>query len=223
MSQLLPQIRVRILAGLVFLLPLGICLWLIDALFRIVDRLVTNQLRPWLGLEGLPGFGALWASRLIALVLLLLILYVVGALGAHVLGKQLLEAGVQAVERIPVVGGVYRATRQLFDALGPGGRSAFRRCVLLEYPRRGLWTLGFVSNERRQSVGDPPVSSLAVYVPTAINPTAGFFLLVPEADTIPLRISVEEGLKVVVSGGIVLPADGLERSDPNPLARSTPA
>ncbi len=201
----MPQIRVRILAGLVFLLPLGVCLWLADFLFRVVDRLVTNQLRPWLGFEGFPGFGALWASRVVALLVLLLVLYVVGTLAANVFGKRLLEAGVQAIERIPVVGGIYRGTRQLFDALGPGGRSAFRRCVLLEYPRRGVWAIGFVSNERRQPLGDPPVACLAVYVPTAINPTAGFFLMVPEHETRALSITVEEGLKIVVSGGIVMP------------------
>ncbi|MFN7965223.1 MAG: DUF502 domain-containing protein [Acidobacteriota bacterium] len=209
MSRLIPQIRVRVLAGLVFLLPLGVCLWLADILFRLVDRLVTNQIRPWLGFEGLPGLGALWASRLVALVVLLLVLYLIGTLAANVFGKRLLEAGVQAVERIPVVGGIYRGTRQLFDALGPGGRSAFRRCVLLEYPRRGLWTIAFVSNERRQLLGDPPVPCLGVYVPTAINPTAGFFLMVPEHDTRPLAITVEEGLKIVVSGGIVMPATAL--------------
>lgn len=216
MSRWFPQLRVRVLAGLVFLLPLAVCFWLIDALFRIVDRLVANQLRPWLGLEGLPGFGALWASRLIALIGLLVLLYVVGMIGANILGRRLLDWTVAGLERIPMIGGVYRTTRQLFTAIGPGSGSAFRRCVLIEYPRVGCWAIGFVSNERRQSLGEDTEPCLAVYVPTALNPTAGFFLLVPERQARPLSISVEEGLKIIVSGGIVLPPEHWLRPEVRP-------
>lgn len=216
MSGGFPHVRVRLLTGLVFLLPLAVCLYLFNALFRLVDWLITNQIRPLLGLEALPALVALWASRLVALVLLLWVLYLIGSLATNMFGKRLLEAGVQAIERIPVIGGIYRATRQLFDALGPGGRSAFRRCVLVPFPQAGTWAIGFVSNETRQWLGEPAGPAIAVYVPTAINPTAGFFLLVPEQQVKPLTISVEQGLKIVVSGGIVMPEGELLAAAPKP-------
>jgi uncharacterized membrane protein len=199
------HVRRQLLAGFFFLLPLGVSVWFFLFMMRLIDRLAADELR---GLFQGPGEStrlAVWLTRLIALLLTLGVLYLVGLFGTHVIRPQLLEAGEQWISRVPFFGAVYRATRQISDALRVGGAATFRRCVLIEYPRAGIFTIAFVSNARTFEAGRPPRRVLPVFLPTTPNPTSGFFLLVPEEDTIPLALSVEEGIKVIVSGGIFMP------------------
>jgi uncharacterized membrane protein len=194
-----------LLAGFFFLLPLGVSVWFFFFMMRLSDRLAADELR---GLFQGPGEStrlAVWLTRLIALLLTLGVLYLVGLFGTHVIRPQLLEAGEQWISKVPFFGTVYRATRQISDALRVGGAATFRRCVLIEYPRAGIYTIAFVSNTRTFEAGRPERRVLPVFLPTTPNPTSGFFLLVPEEDTIPLALSVEEGIKVIVSGGIFMP------------------
>jgi uncharacterized membrane protein len=199
------HVRRQLLAGFFFLLPLGVSVWFFFFMMRLIDRLAADELR---GLFQGPGEStrlAVWLTRLIALLLTLGVLYLVGLFGTHVIRPQLLEAGEQWISKVPFFGTVYRATRQISDALRVGGAATFRRCVLIEYPRAGIYTIAFVSNTRTFEAGRPERRVLPVFLPTTPNPTSGFFLLVPEEDTIPLALSVEEGIKVIVSGGIFMP------------------
>ena len=199
------HVRRQLLAGFFFLLPLGVSIWFFLFMMKLIDRLAADELR---GLFQGPGEAtrvSVWLTRLIALVLTLVVLYFVGLFGTHVIRPQLLEAGEQWISKVPFFGSVYRATRQISDALRVGGSATFRRCVLVEYPRAGIFTIAFVSNSRTFEAGRPPRRVLPVFLPTTPNPTSGFFLLVPEEDTIPLALSVEEGIKVIVSGGIFMP------------------
>lgn len=200
-----PHVRRQLLAGFFLLLPLGVSIWIFTFMVKLIDRLAAEELRSLLKLPGEPNWIIVWVTRLAALLVTLLALYLAGLFGTHVIRPQLLEAGEQWISKVPFFGGVYRATRQISDALRLGGRDAFRRCVLIEYPRRGIYTLAFVSSGRAITLGDPPQRVLSIFVPTTPNPTSGYFLLVPERDTIPLELSVEEGLKVIVSGGIFMP------------------
>jgi uncharacterized membrane protein len=108
---------------------------------------------------------------------------------------------------VPLVKGIYGGARQLLDALGSGGKGAFSRVVLVAYPRPGVFTLGFVTNESRARVpiGEVSVETLMVFFPTTPNPTSGWLALVPVEDVLEVDLSIEEGVKLIVSGGIVTP------------------
>jgi uncharacterized membrane protein len=207
------HVRLRLLTGVLFLVPLAVCLWLVEVLFRIIDGIVTHPVQRLIEQHSELGFGALWVARGIAVLFLLALFYAVGVVAANVFGSRLLKVVEGAIKSIPVVGGVYGGIRQMTDALGAGRGTAFRRCVLLEYPRREVWTVGFVTSEHRQLMGPARVPHLSVFVPTTPNPTAGFFLLVPEVQCRPTRLSLEEGFKVIVSAGIVVPENLAELAE----------
>ncbi len=205
MSRWGTHVRYRLLTGLFFLLPAVLTLWLVVLLFRAADRTFTRYALALLEATAPPSPATVWASRILALATVVLVLYVVGALAANVVGQRLLGLADEALQKVPGLGAVYRALRQAFDAFGPGGGNAFRRCVLIEYPRRGVWRMAFVTNDRGPLLGDPPQPTLAVFVPMSPYPASGFLVLVPAAECRPLAITIEEGLKMVLTGGVVLP------------------
>lgn len=204
MSRWADHLRSRLLAGLVFLLPAVITVWMITLLFRAADDAVTVQVLRLVQSERPAPPAVVWASRGVALLTVLLVLYAVGALATNMLGRRMLASGERAVARVPVVGGVYGGFRQLLDAFGPTGGGVFRRSVLIEYPP-GVWRVAFVTNDRAQTIGDPPRPHVAVFVPMTPNPTSGDLVFVPPESLHPLALSSEEGLKMIVSGGIVMP------------------
>jgi uncharacterized membrane protein len=113
------------------------------------------------------------------------------------------------IRKIPFVKSIYGGARQLLDAFGSGGKGTFTRVVLVEYPRAGVWTLGFVTSEERLAMPSPERaetrSAVTVFFPTTPNPTSGWLAVVPERDILEIDLSIEEGVKLIVSGGIVAP------------------
>jgi len=113
-----------------------------------------------------------------------------------------LELFDRLLENLPLVRTVYTASKQLVDAVSPGGRRAFRKVVLVEFPKKGTFALGFVTGD---GLSPLPGDMISIYVPTALNPTSGFLVFAQESDILDPRLSVEEGIKLVVSGGVVRP------------------
>lgn len=179
-------------AGLLVVVPVFVTAAVISFLFRLVDgwtRPVSQQL---FGRE-LPGVGIL---------VTLLIVYLTGLLSTNFVGKKLLELFDRLLENLPLVKTVYTGSKQLVEAVSPGGRRAFRRVVLVEFPKKGTYALGFVTGD---GIGPLKNRTLSVYVPTAINPTSGFLLFAPPEEVLEPGLTIEEGLKLVVSGGVVVP------------------
>ena len=139
-------------------------------------------------------------------MLTLLVIFLTGVLTANFLGQRLVRIWEKVLARIPIVNTVYSSVKQVSDTLLSPQGNAFRKALLVEYPRRGCWTIGFMTGtpaqEVRQHIEEDMVS---LYVPTTPNPTSGFFLMVPRADTRELDMSVDEALKYVVSMGVVVP------------------
>ena len=205
------HLRQTLLTGLAVVLPLFITLWLLSALFRLVDGAVTPWVKKALLLTRLP-----LASRpglleslapVIGLLITLLLIYLAGLLSTNLFGVRILCAFDRLILRIPVVKAVYGGSKQLLEALSATGKGSFSQVVLAEYPRKGVYTVGFVTRESIRTVspamGQQPMA--AVFLPTTPNPTSGWIAILPREGLIPLSLSVEEGLKLVVSGGIVLP------------------
>ena len=201
---LIGRLRTYFLAGVVVTAPIGITVWLLWLVVDLFDRTIVPLLpdaydpSAALGVN-IPGVG-------IAIVLILLT--VVGAFVTNVAGRFLVRFGDRLVSRVPVVRTVYGVLKQIIDAVLAQSANAFREVVLIEYPRRGIWVIGFVTSptqgEVRRVMGEEMVN---LFLPTTPNPTSGFLLFVPRKDCIPLDMSVEEGVKLVISGGIVSPLD----------------
>ena len=136
------------------------------------------------------------------LVLTIVLIWLVGALSTNLIGKKILELFGRFLENLPLVKTVYTASKQLVEAVSPAGRRAFQRVVLVEFPQKGTFALGFVTGNGIDSLEK---DTLSVYVPTALNPTSGFLIFARERDILDPRLSVEEAIKLVVSGGVVRP------------------
>ncbi|MBQ6854185.1 MAG: DUF502 domain-containing protein [Alphaproteobacteria bacterium] len=190
--------------GILVTAPVAITLYVAWHLITYIDTKVTgfipaqynpNELLPY----GLPGLG----------ILLLLVFFTgVGMLTANFIGQALIKAGYRLINRMPVISGLYNAIKKILETLiGNDKNKAFRQPVLVEYPRRDLWTIAFITGEPypevKRKLNDKTL--LSIYVPTTPNPTSGFFLYVPKKDVIFLNISVEEALKLILSTGIINP------------------
>lgn len=205
---LLGHVRSRLVRGAILVLPALITIWLLRLLFNVIDTNVTPHVRSvlvWSGMPGLERWFAKLGVPIIGLMLTAAFVYLIGLLAGNFLGRRLGAAIEASILRIPFVKGVYGAARQLLDAFTPGGGQAFSQVVAVEYPRAGVWTVGFVTSEVAHHMpgGDQRLPCISVFFPTTPNPTSGWLALVPTDDVRVLDLSVEEGVKLIVSGGIV--------------------
>jgi uncharacterized membrane protein len=207
-------------AGLLVWIPLGITLWVLKLLVDLMDQsllLLPDRLHTeaMFGFH-VPGMG---------IFLTLAIVVGTGALAANFFGRKILETGDRMLGRIPIVRSIYGGVKQISDTLFSPEGKAFRRAVLVRYPHAGAWTVALVTGTPEHEVADLiGRDHVSVFVPTTPNITAGFFLVVPRADTIPLDMSVDDALKYIISMGVAEPphrSDRPERNhsgtDPNPL------
>ena len=184
------RLRDYFLAGLLVAAPLavtiGVAVWFVD----FIDRRVFPG-------GGIPGFG---------LIVVVSGLTMLGWLASGFLGRLIHAVGDRIVSRIPVLRSVYGATKQIFESVLAQKSNAFREVALFEYPRKGIWSIGFLTGTTSGEVQHrTQEETVNVFLPTTPNPTSGYLLFVPKKDLIILEMSVEEGIKMVVSGGIVTP------------------
>ncbi len=187
--------------GLILLVPILVTVYLFLAVVRHMDgmlHLIPPAYQPdqLLGFH-IPGLGVL---------LTLLVVLFTGIVGASFIGRWFVRLGENIVDRIPLVRSIYGAIKHVLETVLQDNKDAFRRVVLIEYPRPGLFVLAFVTGvdkgEVRRRTGE---QMIAVFVPTTPNPTSGFLLYVPEKDAISLDMSVEDGMKCVISAGVISP------------------
>ncbi|MFZ4529715.1 MULTISPECIES: DUF502 domain-containing protein [Undibacterium] len=193
--------RKYFLTGLLILVPLAITLWVLHAIISTMDQsllLLPPQWRPkeLFGFQML-GFGA---------VLTVLIIFLTGLLAQNFIGNYVVRVWEGLLKRIPIVNSIYSSVKQVSDTLFSSSGNAFRKAVLIEYPRQGSWSIGFLTGVPGGDVVNHLKGDyVSVYIPTTPNPTSGFFLMVPKADAIELNMSVDEALKYIVSMGVVAP------------------
>ncbi|MBP1678707.1 MAG: hypothetical protein H6Q29_618 [Bacteroidetes bacterium] len=191
------HVRAAFLRGVVVIIPLVLTYWVFSGLLNAIDGVFSPALEQWLGRE-VPGLGFL---TMVVLILL------VGLLTRNLIGRLLFAGFENVLNSIPFVRSVYSAVRDLISAFVSGDKTkTFREVVMVEYPRPGLYCIGFVTNRipYRGKAGEAS-DFVSVYFPNPPNPTSGFLIFVPRDRAVPLAITVEEGLKLVLSGGIVLP------------------
>ena len=196
------RLRTYFFAGILITAPVSLTIYLAWLFIRFVDEQVFSVIPQEYNPETYLPFSIPGIGLLLALVFLTLI----GALTAGILGRAINHLFEGILNRLPVIRSLYGAIKQIMETVLANKSSAFRECVLIEYPRRGIWTLGFITGKTRGEVQDRTAEEVInVFVPTTPNPTSGFLLFVPEQDIIRLKMPIEDGLKLVVSGGIVTP------------------
>ena len=198
------RLRNLLFAGLLILAPVYLTIYVLVLLFRFMDGifapLIDRTLATFLGERSLhiPGLG---------IVLTLVVILFLGWLSRQVLGRRILDAIENLIRRIPIAKSVYGATKGVLEAVSRDQADAFKRVVLVEYPRRGIYGIGFVTGTAACWGNDPTLSEemVPVFVPTTPNPTSGFLLLVPPREILECPMTIEEGIRMVVSGGILQP------------------
>lgn len=196
-GKLRTKLKTFFATGLLVILPTVITIFLLWKLLAFMDNIASPLIRKFLGYD-IQGLGV---------IVTLLVIFLVGMLTANVLGRRLVAWGDSIVGRIPLVRFIYLGTKQLLEAASLGRKNLFREAVLVEYPRKGIYALGFVPAECKGEIQEVTRKELVnVFIFTTPNPTSGMLIMVPKKDVIPLKMSVEEGLKLVISGGIITPS-----------------
>jgi uncharacterized membrane protein len=191
-------LRRYFLFGLLAITPLAITVWI---LWRFYDFISANM-RPWM--QRIPGLENNYPEfflTLIGVVVFVLVITVIGMFARNIIGVAFFRLVERFIDKIPVVKSVFSATKQISQVFLGDRRSAFKRAVLFQYPREGLFSLAFVTRD------EPDEDLVNVFLPTTPNPTSGFLLMVPRGDLMELPLTVEEAIKLIISGGSIMTAE----------------
>lgn len=198
--------RNAFITGMVVLAPLAVTIWALRKIIEIVGGSVSPVFIYFLPdfLRDRPGLYLLW--DVLATIIVLLLVTLLGYVSRHVFGKYLLSVGERIMLGIPGVSAVYNTVKQIVDTFGSQKRNLFSKVVLVEFPRKGTWVIGFLTNKTRgEAQAKTRHDTWTVFVPTTPNPTGGFLLFVPKEDIVELDMSVGDGMKLIISGGGVVP------------------
>jgi len=205
-SPVVARLRNYLLAGIIVTAPISITFFIVwqvvDFFDETASSLIPERYNPGTYLPfSMPGLGFLFVLALITLV---------GWFTASLLGRSMMRFGERILHRMPVVRSIYGTLKQIFETVLANSSRSFREVVLIEYPRRGLWAIAFVTGPTKGEVAEAmnETDLVNVFLPTTPNPTSGFLLFVPRRDLVHLGMTIEEGMKMVISGGIVTPPTG---------------
>ncbi len=211
---LLTSLRNAFLSGLLLLAPLAITAWVFGQIFNLVGGAFRPLFEPYLP-ASLQSLALLW--DVLATIAVLVIITVLGYLSRYVFGQYFGGLAERFIQSIPGVNTVYNTVKQIVDTFSTQHRSLFSKVVLVEFPRKGVHSVGFLTNKTK---GEPQAKTgeelWTVFVPTTPNPTSGFLLLLPKHDIIELEMSVGDGMKMVISGGTVVPPFSGGSREPSP-------
>ena len=221
-------LRNNFIAGLVVIAPIGLTLWLIWTVVGWVDSFVwpfvPNSYQPEALINRAMGYSSPadegWITvnvRGIGVVIFLVFTIIVGWLGKGLIGRSFLRWGESVVARMPIVRSIYNGVKQIAETIFAQTETSFDRACLIEYPRRGIWAIGFISTSTKGELLEKSGQSdmTSVFVPTTPNPTSGFLLLFPTDDIIELDMTVEDAAKLVISAGLVYPGEKLGEESPS--------
>ena len=200
-TTLMHRLRNYFLTGVILAAPLFLTIYITWSFVQWVDSWVTPFIPPIYRPDhylrfAVPGFG---------LVVALIFLTLLGFLTANIIGRQTILLGESLLGRMPIVRNLYRGLKQIFETVLSRRAGAFKTVALIEYPRKGIWSMVFVSTEARGELQHRIDQTVAVFLPTTPNPTSGFLLFVPRSDMIVLDMTVEDAAKMIISAGLVTP------------------
>ena len=191
MNSLIQNLRSKLLTGIITLLPLYLTYIVLKFFFKTLND-ISEPILNRLNIE-IPFLG---------IFLTLLLVLSIGIAVTNFLGKKFFEIGEKIVKKVPLVSSIYLSIKQILDTITNSSTDEFKGTVYIQYPRKGLWTMAFISGE---SISESGKTFFHLFVPTTPNPTSGFFLMIPKEDAIKSNMSVEDGLKTIISGGLLAP------------------
>lgn len=207
LQRLKQDLKNDLIAGLLVVIPLATTIWLTFTVANWVIKFLTRipkQINPFDDLH--PFLGSV-INLAVGLAVPLSCIMLIGLMARNIAGRWLLDLGERVLQAIPLAGSVYKTLKQLLETLLKDSSGKFRRVVLVEYPRRGIWAIGFVTGTVEQEfASNLPDSMISLFIPTTPNPTTGWYAIVSDNEVIDLPMSVEEAFKVIISGGIVSPS-----------------
>lgn len=217
MQSMKRSFRRTFLTGLIFILPILISVWLVRLVFDQVSHTITPLVLNVLRFMDLGEWSeSVWvnyAAPTLSVGLAIFLIWFIGLVGSNVFGRQVLQGFEKLMLQVPVVKSIYSATRQFLDTFSNASNKAFKEVVLIEYPRPGIWTMAFVTNERGSGEVQKHSSDnlLSLFIPTTPNPTSGWLVFVPERECRRLAMSVDDAFKMIISGGVLTPGGGERR------------
>ena len=191
MNSLIQNLRSKLLTGIITLLPLYLTYIVLKFFFKTLND-ISEPILNRLNIE-IPFLG---------IFLTLLLVLSIGIAVTNFLGRKFFEIGEKIVKKVPLVSSIYYSIKQILDTITNSSTDEFKGTVYIQYPRKGLWTMAFISGE---SISESGKTFFHLFVPTTPNPTSGFFLMIPKKDVIESNMSVEDGLKTIISGGLLAP------------------
>ena len=197
------KIKTIFLTGIAAIIPVGLTVYILFHMIRMMDNLLKvipprfqpDDLLPF----HIPGLGV---------IITIILIFVIGLITKSYIGNKAVMLGEWFVSKIPLVRSIYQATKQLVDAVFSEKSQSFKKVVLIEYPRKGMYAVAFVTGEARGEVQTKTAQKcINVFVPTTPNPTSGFYIMAPEDDVIHMDMTVEDAFKLIISGGIISPQE----------------
>ena len=201
-KSVLTKIRGYFLTGIIVTAPVGLTFYVSFLFIGFIDAKVRNVIPVQYHYDNIlpfeiPGLGLLFVFIMLTFI---------GFLTAGLIGRYIIKLGERIIARLPIIRSVYGALKQIFESVLKTSSKSFREVVLIEYPRKGIWAIGFITGDTKGEVQYSLKEEIVnVFLPTTPNPTSGFLLFVPRKDLKVLNMNVEEGIKMVISGGIVTP------------------
>jgi uncharacterized membrane protein len=184
--------------GLLTILPIAVTIYVFFLVFNFLDNLVGDIIKALFNYR-VPGIG--FAAGILLIML-------VGFIASNIIGSRLISFSDSIMQRLPLAKGIYSSAKQIIDAFTLQGKNAFQKVVLIEYPRKGLFVLGFVTGSSRGEIqSKTQEETLNIFVPTTPNPTSGMLILAPRHEVIELAMTVDQGMKVIISGGLYSPGE----------------
>lgn len=187
------------ITGLLVWIPFAITIWVLSVIVGTLDSILLLLPARFQPVYRFPGLG---------FILCIVVIFVTGLIAQNVIGQRILDFGSYLVQKIPIVNSIYNSVKQVSDTLFSSSGQAFRKALLIQYPREGLWTIAFLTGKPGGDVVNYlPGDYLSIYVPTTPNPTSGFFIMVAAEDVYELDMTVDEALKYIISMGVVAPKE----------------
>ena len=213
---LFARLRSSFLTGIVVIAPVGLTIWLLWSVMGWVDSVVLPLVPATILPEKYIGINL----RGIGLIIFLLFTIIIGWIAKGILGRSMISFAESLVERMPVVRTIYSGIKQISETVFAQSERSFEKACLIQYPRKGIWAIGFVSTTAKGEVykqTNPSGKLMSIFLPTTPNPTSGFLLFLPEEDVIELDMSVEDAAKLVISAGLVYP-NGKDPTQPEDIS-----
>tara|TARA_B100000029_G_scaffold162129_2_gene158129 strand:+ start:103 stop:702 length:600 start_codon:yes stop_codon:yes gene_type:complete len=192
MNSFIKNIKTKFIAGFVALIPIVLTFYVFRFVYTLMNQMSNPIVKKYLNIE-IPFFG---------IFVIIISIYLLGLIVTNLIGKKILNMGELILKKVPLVSTIYITLKQITNTLALNTNHSFEGTVYIEYPKKDLWTIAFISGSSKNSTG---VEYYNLFVPTTPNPTSGFYIVIRKNKTIPTGISVEESLKTIISGGMLAP------------------